>query len=44
MTRALHLGGDRYGRLLWIAIAVIALVTFLIDALGWFRDGWLLAP
>jgi hypothetical protein len=43
MTRALHLGGDHYGRLLWIAIAVIALVTFLIDALGWFR-GWLLAP
>jgi hypothetical protein len=44
MTSALHLDGDHHGRLLWIAIALIALVTFFIDAVGWFRHGWLPAP
>lgn len=33
--------GNRNAHLLWIAILVVAVITFLVDAAGWFPDGWL---
>ena len=33
--------GSNHAQLLWVVIVLVALVTFLVDAAGWFRDGFL---
>jgi hypothetical protein len=33
--------GNNHIQLLWLAIAVAALLAFLLDLAGWFRIGWL---
>ena len=44
MTVSPHRSGNHHVQLLWIAILLIALITFLVDAGGWFHAGWGLAP
>jgi hypothetical protein len=33
-----------HARLLWIVIGLVVLVTFLVDAAGWFPGNWLPTP
>jgi hypothetical protein len=33
--------GSNHTQLLWLVIVLVALVTFLVDAAGWFHDGFL---
>lgn len=41
MTVSPHRTGNNHqAHLLWVAILVVALVTFLVDAVGWFHVGW----
>jgi hypothetical protein len=38
MTDQPHRDSD-HTQLLWLVIVLVALVTFLVDAAGWFHDG-----
>ena len=44
MTVSPHRTGTSHVQLIWIAILLAALITFLVDFAGWFHDGWLLVP
>jgi hypothetical protein len=41
MTDHPHGGSNHHAQLLWLAIILVALVTFLVDAAGWFHGGFL---
>ena len=41
MTARPHSSGSHHAELLWVTILVILLMSFLVDAAGWFHTGWL---
>lgn len=42
MTTSPQRTGDHnhHAQLLWLAILAVALITFLVDVIGWFHTGW----
>lgn len=44
MTVSLHRSGNHHAQLVWFAILLIVLITFLVDIADWFHTSWLLAP
>lgn len=40
MTVSPHRSGDHQAQLLWAIVLLVALVTFPVDAAGWFHAGW----